>query len=217
MSDNSEQAPSLQEQIEHIVDVASDSVLPRIVGTGDPVLRTPAAPWVGQVPLTLLRELSAVMKRTMNAAPGVGLAAVQIGVNLSLAVIQDEYEISAEQRTTQSRPALPFFTMINPRYTAISDAQIPHFEGRLSLPGLQAVRYRASAIRVGYLDLDGTQVSRELQGWPARIAQHETDHLNGELYIDQAVLATLSTSEEFARHWAGQSPIIAEQRLAWRA
>ncbi|MBD8080494.1 peptide deformylase [Cellulosimicrobium arenosum] len=171
-----------------------DGVLP-IVQAGHPVLRTPAAPYTGQLGDLLSRFLEA-MHRTMRAAPGVGLAAPQVGVGIAIAVVEDPGLPGDDEH---ERPPLPFRVLVNPRYAPVGDESRTFVEGCLSVHGWQAERTRHRRVRLQAQDEHGSPVDDELVGWPARIVQHETDHLRGELYLDGADLRTLASTEGVAR------------------
>jgi len=178
-------------------------VLP-IVQAGDPVLRTPALPYTGQLG-DLLPELVEVMRRTMHAAPGVGLAAPQIGIGLQIAVVEDR----GAESDPRERSALPFRVLVNPRYEPAPEAdggavrRAPFFEGCLSVEGWHALVARHHRVRLTGQDESGAAVDEVLTGWPARIVQHETDHLRGELYLDHAVPRSLTSNVNLVDLWAG--------------
>jgi peptide deformylase len=170
----------------------------KIVQTGQPVLRqygrslTP-----NEIVSPEIQQLIALMRETMRDAPGVGLAAPQIGLSLQLAVIEDVGE-SAEME----RKPVPFHVIVNPKLT-LGEERIEHFEGCLSVEGFQAIVPRARTVHVDALDHRGKPISIDASGWYARILQHEIDHLGGTLYIDRMRSRTISTARNFARHWAG--------------
>ena len=89
----------------------------------------------------------------------------------------------------------PFHVIINPSYEPIGTETRSFYEGCLSFDGYQAVRKRWLDITARWQDEDGKQHEEHLHGWPARIFQHETDHLSGELYIDKAEIRSLATNE----------------------
>lgn len=190
--------------------VLGSDALPAIVQAGHPVLRAQAVPFTGQFPADQLARLIEAMRETMHAAPGVGLAAPQIGIPLQLAVLEDLYDIPEENVEARNRRPLDFLAILNPRYTPVGSETASHYEGCLSMCGWQAVVDRAAAIDLAYDDEHGLPVVRRLSGWQARIAQHETDHLSGTLYLDRAHTRSLASSEEYAAHWA--RPDIAEAR-----
>ena len=150
------------------------------------------------------------MKETMHDAPGVGLAAPQVGLALQLAVIEDSEEylraIAPDDLADRERRAVPFHVIINPRITAISERSVEFFEGCLSLAGFSAVVPRAHSVRVECLDEHGQAQAIAASGWYARILQHEIDHLHGNLYIDRMRRAAhFVRSRNFSRFWKGKS------------
>lgn len=183
--------------------------LPPIVVAGHPVLRHPAEEVQGRLDDELLGRLIATMRRVMHAAPGVGLAAPQIGIPLRIAVLEDRGVPDEAVATARSRTPLPFTVMIDPRYTAVGDAMDSFYEGCLSVPGYQAVVDRHHAVEATYTRPDGTRTTEVFEGWPARIVQHETDHLDGRLYLDRAHVRSLSSDREHAR-WA--QPTVEDAR-----
>lgn len=180
-----------------------------IVQLGHPVLRRPAARFEGQLEATELHALIALMRRVMHHAPGVGLAAPQIGIPLSLAVLEDAYAPDPEAAEVRERTPLEFFTVLNPRYEALDGQTASFYEGCLSFEGYQGVVERHRSVRLDYDDEHGTAQQRTFTGWPARIVQHETDHLNGIVYVDKVLTRSLSSNAEYPR-WA--SPDIGEAR-----
>ncbi len=177
-----------------------------IVQAGDPVLRKPARPLrPNEVGSLEIRELIEEMKETMYAAPGVGLAAPQIGRGIQLAVIEDREQYmkdwTPEQLAARERNPVPFQVIINPRLTLIGDETVEFFEGCLSVQGLMALVPRSRRVRVECLDESGQERIFEASGWHARILQHEIDHLLGNLYIDRMVPRTLMTVENYKKFW----------------
>ena len=203
-----------------MTDGNSQDVLP-IVGCGEPVLRRTAEPVdPADLGTAELRRLIAQMRATMEAAPGVGLAAPQVGVPIQLAIVQDSPErwghLSDEELAARERTALPFAVLVNPVVAPVDGAGLASFyEGCLSVPGLTAVVARNRAVRVEALDEHGEPVDRVLRGWPARIVQHEADHLGGRLYLDRAEARSLSTADNYASLWAGRPPADAAAALGF--
>ncbi|MCQ9165809.1 peptide deformylase [Arthrobacter sp. STN4] len=176
--------------------------LPAIVQAGHPVLRARAVPFTGQIPAGQLARLVGLMRQVMHAAPGVGLAAPQIGIPLQLAVLEDLYDVPAGNAEARDRRPLEFLAVLNPHYTPVGTETASHYEGCLSVSGWQAVVGRAATVDLAYDDVQGHPVLRRLSGWQARIAQHETDHLSGILYLDRAHTRSLSSNGEYAARWA---------------
>jgi peptide deformylase len=158
-----------------------------------------------------LYELIAVMRATL-AGQGVGLAAPQIAVPLRMFVIEDTEErmshLSAEQRRDRHRYPYPFEAIINPVWRATSTRIAIEQEGCLSIPGLTADVPRYWAIEAEGQNPEGEPKRWSLEGWPARIFQHESDHLDGLLMTDRMVSRTLAFA---APHGHGASPDLLER------
>jgi peptide deformylase len=175
-----------------------------IVQAGDPILRKQSRPLTrDQIVSPSIQNLIELMRDTMREAPGVGLAAPQIGESIQLAVIEDrpEYmrDASADQLAARQRSPVPFHVIINPKLSFLDDSSAEFFEGCLSVEGFAAVVGRATSVRVECLNERAEPVTIEAQGWYARILQHEIDHLNGTLYIDRMNTRTLTTTENLLR------------------
>lgn len=172
----------------------------KIVQTGDPILRQTGRTLTPQeIKSSSIQQLIESMRDTMRAAPGVGLAAPQIGESLQLAVIEDRTEyikgVSADQLKERQRDAIDFHVIINPKISFVNDSTAEFFEGCLSVNGFGALVRRALNVRVECLNEQAEPVTIDAHGWHARILQHEIDHLNGTLYIDRMDTRTFSTSE----------------------
>ncbi|KUJ68401.1 peptide deformylase [Streptomyces albus subsp. albus] len=204
--------PSLPELVEALL--AGPRPLP-VVAAGDPVLRTPAAPYTGQLTAGQLGRLLFAMRESMHAAPGVGLAAPQIGVPLRIAVLEDPAEASEEVRLARGRVPLAYRVLVNPRYEPAGEDTAAFFEGCLSIPGWQAVVARHACVRLRGQDERGRELDEEVSGWPARIVQHETDHLDGILYVDRAVTRSLSSAQAMADRWSQPTPEAAARALGF--
>ncbi|CAL9352909.1 peptide deformylase [Streptomyces sp. DH-12] len=189
----------LAERVERLL--AEEGPLP-LVAAGHPVLRRRTEPYDGQLDPVLLARFVQALRVTMRAAPGVGLAAPQVGVGLRIAVIEDPAPVPEEVRVARGREPQPFRVLVNPRYEPVGAERAAFFEGCLSVPGYQAVVARHASVRLTGQDEDGRALDEVFTGWPARIVQHETDHLDGTLYLDRAELRSLSSNEAAARYWA---------------
>lgn len=182
----------------------------KIVQVGEAVLRGTARPLTreeiaGEEIQRLIRD----MRETMHDAPGVGLAAPQIGMPLQLAVIEDcegyLKAVSAEELAERERVAVPFHVVINPQIEIIGDETVEFFEGCLSLAGFSALVPRARQVRVNYLNELGEEKSVVASGWYARILQHEIDHLRGTIYIDRMRSRSFTSIENLSRFWKSKS------------
>lgn len=181
-------------------------ILP-IVQTGDPVLRAVArALTPHEIRSTKIKELIENMRETMRAAPGVGLAAPQIGESIQLVVIEDEAteektRLPADELSRRERKPIPFHVLINPKFTAIGDERVTFFEGCLSVDGFAAMTSRFRQVSVSALNERGDEIRIDATGWYARIIQHEIDHLNGTIYIDRMDSKTFTTVANKAKYW----------------
>ena len=151
----------------------------------------------------------------MHAAPGVGLAAPQIGVPLALAVLEDPATVAPDIAAARDRQPLPFRVIVNPQYEALGTERAAFYEGCLSVPGYQAVTARARRVRLRCADQNGTSVDEELSGWAARIVAHETDHLAGVLYLDRAELRSLASTGQYLDRWSQPDPGAAAVALGF--
>lgn len=125
-----------------------------------------------------LKSLIADMQATMAAVNGAGLAAPQIGVNLQLVI----FGSTVANPRYPGRPLVPRTVLINPVITALDGAEEEDWEGCLSVPGLRAVVPRWARIRYTGFDEKGAPIDRTVDGFHARVVQHECDHLIGKLY-----------------------------------
>jgi peptide deformylase len=177
-----------------------------IAQIGEEVLRVPANELSRKEILSAkTQELIEYMRDTMRNAPGVGLAAPQVGVPLQLAVIEDREEyhkkLTPTQLSERQRRPIPFHVIVNPRIVSADNTGVEFFEGCLSVAGYSAIVPRARAITVEYLNERAESRRVEAVGWYARILQHEIDHLAGVLYVDRMRTSTLTTLENLERFW----------------
>ncbi len=166
-----------------------------------------------------IQNLIEWMRDTMHDAPGVGLAAPQIGLSLRLAVIEDKpenlKEIPAAYLKERGRNPVPFHVLVNPKLTLQGPADVEFFEGCLSLAGFTAVVPRARRVRVECLDHQGESKIIEASGWYARILQHEIDHLEGAVYIDRMRTRTFMSVENHNRYWKNTSSADLRKLIGW--
>ena len=180
-----------------------------IVQAGNPILRQRARPLsVAEIRSREIQKLIDSMRTCMHEAPGVGLAAPQLGLALQLAVIEDREEyhkdVSEALLRERERSPVPFHVLVNPAIEEMGDEKAEFFEGCLSLSGFSALVPRARAVRVTCLDERGKHKVIEASGWYARILQHEVDHLYGTLYIDRMRTRSFTTLENLADFWKGK-------------
>ena len=146
-----------------------------------------------------LQTLIDDMIETMREAPGVGLAAPQIG--LSERIIVMEYYEREEDEEKEDAPKR-VWALLNPEIVKSSDEMLLGVEGCLSIPGLVGEVERHAAVQVRGLNRHGKPVKIKAEGWLARIFQHEIDHLNGVLFTDRAT-----------RVWKPQDDVEPEQEV----
>lgn len=179
------------------------AVLP-IVRMGNPVLRTAAAP----VPQETLAEPATQqwiddMIETMHDADGVGLAAPQVGVAWQLFVYQAEDD-------EDPAAGIPLAVVVNPMVEPLAGEPVFDWEGCLSIPDLRGLVPRHPALRLRGVDRHGRPIDRVVEGFEARIVQHEFDHLNGVLFLDRmrdlASLSFLDEWQEFLRGAGDDGP-----------
>ncbi len=161
--------------------------LREIVTLPDPVLRKKARKVTGFGPE--LQTLIDDMVETMRQAPGVGLAAPQVGVPLRLIVVEYGEEVDED-----TPPKL--YTIANPEITRFSEEVELGTEGCLSIPGFVGDVERSTGVTVKGFNRRGQPVRIKAEDWLARIFQHEVDHLDGVLFIDRAERVWRPTPEE---------------------
>ena len=127
----------------------------------------------------------------------------------------DPAPVPEEIAAIRGRRPQPFRVLVNPAYEPVGTARAAFFEGCLSVPGWQAVVARYAEVRLRAEDERGHAVDEVFTGWPARIVQHETDHLDGTLYLDRAELRSLSTNEAVAALWSQPTPATAATALGF--
>jgi peptide deformylase len=177
---------------------------------GETVLRRKArALTIEEILSSQIQDLIESMRETMHDAPGVGLAAPQVGLSIQLVVIEDQLELiqklPPQQVAERERRPVPLQVVINPTLVVDRDEAVEFFEGCLSLPGFTAIVPRARCVRVDCLNERAEPVVIRAEGWYARILQHEIDHLNGILYIDRMKSRSFSNLDNHARHWKDKS------------
>ncbi len=150
-----------------------------ILRMGDPVLRQVSTP-IEAFGTPELHELIQEMRDTMTAYDGAGLAAVQIGVPLRVMI----FGVEDNPRYPEVEP-VPDTVLINPHFEVLDETLENHWEGCLSIPGMRGLVKRPAHIRYHGFDPLGNPIERQVDGFHARVFQHEYDHLNGILYPDR--------------------------------
>ena len=170
----------------------------KVTRLGNPVLRRIAEEIPpGQIGSPELQKLIDDMIETMREYDGVGLAAAQVHEAKQITVL----EVADNPRYPQ-KPRVPLSVLINPNMTPLSDEMEEDWEGCLSISELRGRVPRYKSIQVKALDRNGKELDFTATGFHARVIQHESDHLNGKVFLDRmADLSTLTYLQEFARYW----------------
>lgn len=191
---------------------------PTIVQVGDPVLRAPTM----EVDRDAIRrdeiqDLVRGMVAAMHAAPGVGLAAPQVGVSKRVIVMEDRPVMTADLPKDvlieREREPHALRVLINPVMTLVGTETRDFFEGCLSIKGYTAMVTRHREIAVSYLDDRGEPQEWRPRGWQARVMQHEYDHLERVLYTDRMVPRSFMSVDEFKTRHAGKLIADLKQEL----
>ena len=169
---------------------------------GHPVLRAKAQSIpVADIGTPPVQRLIDDMFETMREYGGIGLAAPQVHEPLRLFVAGlRSADVGAEMGDDSD---MPFVTIINPQLTLVGDPIETGWEGCLSIPDIRGLVPRAPEVRVQAYDRAGARISFTARGLPARVVQHETDHLDGILFFDRmSTLDSLAFMDEYRRFWS---------------
>lgn len=195
-----------------------DVETPTIVQVGDPVLRSPTA----TVDLNTIRtpevqDLIAGMVAAMRHAPGIGLAAPQVGVSRRVIVMEDRPEMTEglpkDVLIEREREPHPLRVLINPVMTLVGSDVRDFFEGCLSIKGYTAMVTRHREVTVSYVDEKGDPQEWRARGWPARVMQHEYDHLERVLYTDKMIRKSFMSADEYKTRYATKPIAEVKQEL----
>ena len=172
----------------------------KVARLGHPVLRTVAAPVpVPEIRLPETQRLIDDMIETMREYNGAGLSATQVHTLKQIAVI----EVLSNPRYPDA-PQIPLMVIVNPIVTPLTDAMEEGWEGCLSIPDLRGMVPRYTEVRLQAYDRAGEPVSLIAKDFFARVIQHETDHLNGVVFLDRMKdLSTLTHLAEWNKYWLG--------------
>jgi peptide deformylase len=172
----------------------------KVARLGHPVLREVAGPVpLEDIPTPEFQRFVDDMVETMREYDGAGLAANQVHVLRQVAVI----EVAANPRYPDA-PQIPLTVLVNPVVTSLTEETEDGWEGCLSVPDMRGVVPRHTAVRLQCQDREGRPVDLVAKDFFARVIQHETDHLNGIVYVDRMRdLRTLSHIAEWNKHWLG--------------
>ena len=169
----------------------------KVARMGHPVLRERARPLeVDEISTPRIQRLIDDMFNTMHDSPGIGLAGPQVheSIRLFVAGVDDDDDDEGTMAPV---------VIINPEITQVGSATEEDWEGCLSIPEIRGRVPRAADIRVRALDRHGKQISMTATGFPARVIQHETDHLDGVLFFDRMEsFRSLTFLEEYSRYWS---------------
>jgi peptide deformylase len=162
----------------------------RVVQVGTPILRRRAIEVPSnEIASDDIKDLIARMWETLEAVPGVGLAAPQIGDSRRVVVVKDLPEfverLSPSRQAERERVPIEPYVLINPELTVIGSEIRTFYEGCLSVEGYVAAVERFHEVEVRFVSASGQAKRQRARGWHARILQHEVDHLDGTLYVDR--------------------------------
>ncbi|CAI5739602.1 unnamed protein product [Peronospora destructor] len=147
---------------------------------------------VANVRAPAIRRLLESMEKEVRQEAGVGIAASQLAHNLRMFLMIKNMPDNEDDLSN-----LEYQEVLNPEIVAMSDFVKRDFEGCLSVPGYQGIVKRAQEVRVQYQDIEGRNIQQTLTDFPARVFQHELDHLNGVMYLDRMDPGSLIHNEEF--------------------
>jgi peptide deformylase len=174
----------------------------KVARLGHPVLRQVARPIPEhEIKAVETQRLIDDMVETMREYNGAGLAATQVHTLKQVAVI----EVLRNPRYPDA-PEIPLTVVINPVVTLLTSDMEDGWEGCLSVPEMRGIVPRYSAVRLQAYDRDGQRMDLTAKDFFARVIQHETDHLNGIVYLDRMKdLSTLSYLAEWNKYWLGSA------------
>ncbi|CAG7868990.1 unnamed protein product [Brassica rapa] len=190
--------------------------LPDIVAAGDPVLHEKAREVdPDEIGSERIQKIIDDMVKVMRLAPGVGLAAPQIGIPLRIIVLEDTKEYISyapkEEVLAQERRPFDLLVMVNPELKGVSNKKALFFEGCLSVDGFRGAVERYLEVEVTGYDRQGKRIEVNASGWQARILQHECDHLDGNLYVDKMIPRTFRTVDNLDLPLAEGCPKLGPQ------
>ena len=174
----------------------------KVARLGHPVLRTKAEPIPpGEIGSPRIQRLIDDMFETMREYSGIGLAAPQVheGLRLFVAGVRKADVVTPMLDNGE----MPYIAVINPEIVPVGEEKESGWEGCLSIPDIRGQVLRSSAVRLRAHDRTGRRIELVAHGLPARVIQHENDHLDGVLFFDRmATFETLTFMDEFRRYWA---------------
>lgn len=174
----------------------------KVARLGHPVLRAKAQPVSSSdIKSPRVQQLIDDMFETMKEYSGIGLAAPQ--VHESLRVFVAGVRKAEVVTPMDAKTDMPYVTIINPEIVPVGTETDSDWEGCLSIPDIRGQVKRPTSVRVRALDRTGRRIELVAHGLPARVIQHEADHLDGVLFFDRMTsFETLTFMDEFRRYWA---------------
>jgi peptide deformylase len=174
----------------------------KVARLGHPVLRAKASPVPpAEIASARVQTLIDDMFETMSEYQGIGLAAPQVHESLRLFVAGVRRGEVVTPMTDDVE--MPFVALINPEILPVGEDVEGSWEGCLSIPDIRGKVERPRVVRVRAIDRSGRRIELVAHGLPARVIQHENDHLDGVLFFDRmATFETLTFMDEFKRYWA---------------
>lgn len=165
----------------------------RLIHIGDPIIRSVSRPINSIVQAA---KICRVLADKLWEIQGAGLAAPQIGVPYRVFVFQVR-----KTELFPDREESALYTMINPELEIVDEAPVVDYEGCFSVPGFLGLVPRARAVRVRWTDPDESKREEVFEDYRARVIQHETDHLNGVVYVDRMPdMSTFTTRENYLKN-----------------
>lgn len=180
----------------------------KVARLGHPVLRTKAQPVpAAEIGALRFQQLIDDMFETMHEYQGIGLAAPQVHVSsrIFVAGLRAPAEIADTRNPNlmDDDHDMPLIAVINPELSLVPGERIEAWEGCLSIPDMRGKVPRAAGVKLRGLDRHGKRIEIAATGLPARVIQHENDHLDGILFFDRMpTLATLTYMDEYQRFWS---------------
>lgn len=174
----------------------------KVAQLGHPVLRTKAEPVPpGEIRSARIQRLIDDMFETMTEYAGIGLAGPQVhqGVRLFVAGLRQ----AKVPNLLDDEDEMPLMALVNPEITRVGSEHHTGWEGCLSIPDIRGLVSRATEIEVQAYDREGRRIRLTAKGMPARVIQHEYDHLDGVLFFDRMKsFESLTFMDEYRRYWA---------------
>jgi peptide deformylase len=181
-------------------------MLLKMYQVGQPILRKAAKPLTrDELSSKTVQDVIDFMIATLRDAPGVGLAAPQVGEARQIIIIEDKAkfheQVPEEVLKGQERKAIRLKVLVNPKLKIVDTKTNLYFEGCLSVEGYVAAVPRVKTVTVEAWDRNGKPITYTAHGWHARILQHEIDHLNGILLIDRMKSKSFMSIKNFNMFW----------------